>query len=244
MQPSQCKTMQRCKTVYLFLFIFFFVCVTIFCCGSDRSHKKNYGIKDMYQYVQMEHRATRMNTFVEPATKASLRKSLYKRGETISTTSDHHKSWDTNEGENKVKQYAWNFYDFMRTKGGTKKNCNVKRKSKPEQLSGKAVEDTVGSSNPTVSLDMDVDTGEEADIHEIKWGINILYEMRLHVGAMTEEDATTLVRALDLNGDNHLTRAEWMVFLFPEVVDDEDLDEEQLNLKKIKRQLKMVSFFF
>jgi hypothetical protein len=47
-----------------------------------------------------------------------------------------------------------------------------------------------------------------------------------------------LMRALDINGDNHLTKDEWLLFLFPEDVQElGDLDEERETLRKLKKRL-------
>ena len=70
----------------------------------------------------------------------------------------------------------------------------------------------------------------------------MLYEVRNHEeGGMTTARAVNLMRALDQNGDQTLSKQEFLDFLF----DDEDLDPDTVKLNSITQELmKMKSLMY
>ena len=81
-----------------------------------------------------------------------------------------------------------------------------------------------------------------SNFKDLMWGLKVLYEVRNHEeGGMTTARAVNLMRALDQNGDQTLSKQEFLDFLF----DDEDLDPETVKLNSITQELmKMKSLMY
>ena len=218
----------------------------------QRKASIDYGVQDMYTFVRMQKKARAQHAFV---TLRPKHLQVLRHGSTVAhetsgvggqkhveqqalravPTADHHVSWDTKEGEDKIKQYAMNFYEFMRTKGGTKTHLLQPVTNKIGDAGRIAIKGKKKNAKTKAQREMFV---HEITPTDMLWGINVLYKLRLHVGDMTEDNAKTLMRALDINGDNHLTKDEWLLFLFPEDVQElGDLDEERETLRKLKKRL-------
>ena len=218
----------------------------------QRKASIDYGVQDMYTFVRMQKKARAQHAFV---TLRPKHLQVLRHGSTVAhetsgvggqkhveqqalravPTADHHVSWDTKEGEDKIKQYAMNFYEFMRTKGGTKTHLLQPVTNKIGDAGRIAIKGKKKNAITKAQREMFV---HEITPTDMLWGINVLYKLRLHVGDMTEDNAKTLMRALDINGDNHLTKDEWLLFLFPKDVQElGDLDEERETLRKLKKRL-------
>jgi hypothetical protein len=81
-----------------------------------------------------------------------------------------------------------------------------------------------------------------SNFKDLMWGLKVLYEVRNHEeGGMTTARAVNLMRALDQNGDQTLSKQEFLDFLF----DDEDLDPDTVKLNSITQELmKMKSLMY
>jgi hypothetical protein len=144
-------------------------------------------------------------------------------------TEDHNPIWDEDIGHLMIRKYAENFFEFMRTKG-----CLLTEKKSKIKSTG-CCHCCQSKSKKAKQIELKLALNKEVGPSQLLWGINTLYKYKLHVGVMTEDDAKTLVRALDINGDAHLTKEEWMGFLFPKT--EAHLTDEEVNFKNTKIKL-------
>ena len=140
------------------------------------------------------------------------------------TTIDHHSHWSTIQGINEARTYAKEFFDLIRTRGLShprfstyihmtrKVDKNGKQLHSVEEIQKVMEKDHQSGEvdiakhdiQDFVNLHKTVDA-DKCDAFDLRWGINKLYFLRLHVGVMTEDDAKTLMRALDMDGDGKMS---------------------------------------
>jgi hypothetical protein len=133
------------------------------------------------------------------------------------TTIDHHSHWSTIQGINEARTYAKEFFDLIRTRGlshprfhkyihMTRKGHKVEDIQKIMEKDHQSGEVDIAKHDiqDFVNLHKTVDA-DKCDAFDLRWGINKLYFLRLHVGVMTEDDAKTLMRALDMDGDGKMS---------------------------------------